>query len=56
MSENIKNNPEAWLLETKDISVRYLALRDLGEADMREFNIIKERAHKEGRPLKCWQR
>lgn len=48
MSENIINSPEAWLLETEDIGVRYLALRDLGAADVEEFNIIKERAHKEG--------
>ena len=41
MSENIINSPEAWLLETEDIGVRYLALRDLGAADVEEFNIIR---------------
>ncbi|MDD5704114.1 MAG: nitrogen fixation protein NifH [Dehalococcoidales bacterium] len=48
MSGNINNSPETWLLESGDISTRYLALRDLGAADSKEFNIIKERAHKEG--------
>jgi hypothetical protein len=37
-----------WLLEHKDIGVRYLALRDLVGADGRELATAKQQAHHEG--------
>ncbi len=37
-----------WLLEPDDIGVRYLALRDLVKADLKELAAAKKAAHQEG--------
>lgn len=45
-------NPIDWLLESNDVSVRYLALRDLVRANAKELAIAKKQAHTEGRIAK----
>ena len=45
-------NPIDWLLEPNDVSVRYLALRDLAHASAKELAIAKKQAHTEGRIAK----
>ena len=42
------NNVLDWLLEPENPGVRYLALRDLVKADVRELDAAKKAAHKEG--------
>lgn len=37
-----------WLLETDNVGIRYLATRDLIEADTNELNKSRKRAHVEG--------
>ena len=44
----IKENQLQWLLEPGDISVRYLALRDLVQADANELAAARKMAHTEG--------
>jgi hypothetical protein len=44
----LKENQLQWLLEQKDIGVRYLTLRDLLETDEKELASAKKKAHAEG--------
>jgi hypothetical protein len=44
----IKEGQLQWLLEPDDIGVRYLAMRDLMETDVKELMAVKKRAHIEG--------
>ena len=44
----IDNNPVEWLLESNDVGVQYLAMRDLIEIGANELRAIKKRAHNEG--------
>jgi hypothetical protein len=44
----LKADPTDWLLEPDDPGVRYLALRDIVEADTREMATAKKRAHTSG--------
>jgi hypothetical protein len=44
----LKADPTDWLLEEDDPGVRYLALRDLVEADEKEIKAARIKAHKEG--------
>jgi len=44
----IKENQLQWLLEPGDIGVKYLALRDLLEADEKELAAARKKAHAEG--------
>jgi len=46
--EKSTNSVLDWLLEPNDIGVRYLALRDLVEADKKELASAKKSAHTEG--------
>jgi hypothetical protein len=48
MNMNIAKNPVDWLLEPDDPGVRYLALRDLIEADAKELATAAKLAHSEG--------
>jgi hypothetical protein len=50
MPDGKKNyeNTLKWLLEPEDIGVRYLVLRDLVQADEKEFRAARENAHREG--------
>ena len=48
MNRKTGNSPVDWLLETGDIGVKYLALRDLVEHDEKELMTARERAHAEG--------
>ncbi len=48
MNGKLQNNPVDWLLEPDDIGVRYLALRDLVEADGKELAAARKQAHCEG--------
>jgi len=41
-------SPLDWLLESDDIGVRYLAMRDLVKADTAELATVKKRAHTSG--------
>jgi hypothetical protein len=43
-----KQNTMDWLLESNDIGVRYLALRDLAQANPKELATAKKQAHTEG--------
>lgn len=45
---SIDNNVLDWLLESSDIGVKYLAMRDLVETDANELQMAKKRAHKKG--------
>jgi hypothetical protein len=44
----LKADPTDWLLEPDDPGVRYLALRDIVEADENEVKAARRRAHREG--------
>jgi hypothetical protein len=44
----IKESQLQWLLQPDDIGVRYLAMRDLMETDVKELMAVKKRAHIEG--------
>ncbi len=44
----LKIDSTDWLLEEEDPGVRYLALRDLVEADVKELAAARTRAHREG--------
>jgi hypothetical protein len=52
MTENwkkqLKADPIDWLLEKSDPGVRYLALRDIVEADTKEIKEARQKAHREG--------
>ena len=52
MTENwkkqLKSDPTDWLLEESDPGVRYLALRDIVEADEKEITQARQKAHREG--------
>jgi len=45
---NVKTAPLDWLLEPENIGVRYLAMRDLIQADGKELLAAQKAAHKEG--------
>jgi hypothetical protein len=44
----LKTDPTDWLLEEDDPGVRYLALRDLTDADEKEVKAARTSAHREG--------
>jgi hypothetical protein len=44
----LKADPTDWLLEEDEPGVRYLALRDLAEADEKEVEAARKKAHREG--------
>jgi len=44
----LKADPTDWLLEESDPGVRYLALRDIVEADEKEVKEARQKAHREG--------
>ncbi|MGD9143512.1 MAG: hypothetical protein PVG61_06680 [Dehalococcoidia bacterium] len=44
----LNTNPTDWLLEPDDPGVRYLALRDIVEANEREIKAARTKAHREG--------
>ncbi len=44
----LKADPTDWLLEPDDPGVRYLALRDLMDADEKEVKAARTKAHREG--------
>jgi hypothetical protein len=44
----LKADPTDWLLEESDPGVRYLALRDIVEADEKEIKAARRKAHREG--------
>lgn len=44
----LKADPTDWLLEPDDPGVRYLALRDIVEADEKEIKAARRKAHREG--------
>ena len=46
--KSLKADPTDWLLEEDDPGVRYLALRDIVEADEREVQAARRKAHREG--------
>jgi hypothetical protein len=48
MNREMERNPIDWLLEPDDIGVRYLALRDLVDADAKELAIARKQAHEKG--------
>ena len=48
MNEKIGKNSVYWLLEPDDIGVKYLALRDLIDADTKELATTKKQAHEKG--------
>jgi hypothetical protein len=48
MSGKTERDSVEWLLEPNDIGTRYLAMRDLVQADEKEFSAAKGKAHKEG--------
>ena len=48
MNRNTAKNPVDWLLKPDDPGVRYLALRDLMEADAKELATAPKLAHSEG--------
>jgi hypothetical protein len=48
VSSNIEKSSIDWLLEPRDIGVRYLAIRDLVKADEKELMAAKKKAHAEG--------
>jgi len=49
MNRKADKSPVDWLLEPEDIDVRYLALRDLVDADVKELAVARKRAHESGR-------
>jgi hypothetical protein len=48
MNRKTGKNPVDWLLETEDIGVKYLALRDLVDHNNNELRTARESAHAEG--------
>ena len=44
----LKADPTNWLLEESDPAVRYLALRDIVDADDKEIKTARRKAHREG--------
>lgn len=48
VKEKSLKNPLDWLLESDDIGVRYLALRDLAGSDAKELGTAKKLAHTQG--------
>ncbi len=48
MNRTMEKKPVDWLLEPDDIGVRYLALRDLIDADTKELATAKKQAHEKG--------
>jgi hypothetical protein len=46
--KSLKADPIDWLLEPGDPGVRYLALRDIVEADEKEIKAARRKAHREG--------
>jgi hypothetical protein len=44
----LKADPADWLLEPEDPGVRYLALRDIVDADEKEIKAARRKAHREG--------
>jgi hypothetical protein len=44
----LKADPTDWLLEEDDPGVRYLALRDIVDADEKEIKAARRKAHREG--------
>jgi hypothetical protein len=44
----LKADPTNWLLEESDPGVRYLALRDIVDADEKEVKAARRKAHREG--------
>jgi hypothetical protein len=46
--KSLKADPTDWLLEEDDPGVRYLALRDIVDADEKEINLARRNAHREG--------
>ena len=48
-----KENPIEWLREPNDVGVKYLAMRDLIEADPKELVAAKKKAHTEGPIARC---
>jgi hypothetical protein len=48
MSRTIEKKSVDWLLEPDDIGVRYLALRDLIDADTKELATAKKQVHEKG--------
>ena len=46
--KQLKADPTDWLLEEDDPGIRYLALRDVVEADEREIKAARTKAHREG--------
>lgn len=49
MNRKSGKSPVDWLLEPEDIGVRYLALRDLVDADVKELAMARKQAHERGR-------
>jgi len=48
MDKRISEKTLKWLLEPEDVGVRYLALRDLVQAEEKELRAAREKAHREG--------
>ncbi len=46
--KGLKADPTEWLLEPDDPGVRYLALRDIVDADEKEVKAARRKAHREG--------
>jgi len=46
--KQLKADPTDWLLEEENPAVRYLALRDIVDADEKELKTARKKAHKEG--------
>ena len=46
--KELKADPTDWLLEPDDPGVRYLALRDIVDADEKELRAARSKAHREG--------
>jgi len=48
MNSKMEKTPVDWLLETGDIGMKYLALRDLVDADAKELATVEKQAHDKG--------
>lgn len=46
--DQLNGGSPSWLPERDEPGVRYLALRDLAEADPRELKVARQAAHREG--------
>ncbi len=44
----LKADPTDWLLEPEDPAVRYVALRDVVDADTKDVKAARQKAHREG--------